>query len=66
MDGRIVVNRAAQRRIIVLNHLEAGALINAAASELLGISKQQLQRLHRAYREQRVAGLVHGNRGRPA
>jgi transposase len=66
MNGRIVVNRAEQRRIIVLNHLEAGALINAAASELLGISKRQLQRLHKAFREEGVAGLVHGNRGRPA
>ena len=60
------MNRAEQRRIIVLNHLEAGALINGAASELLGISKRQLQRLHKAYREEGVAGLVHGNRGRPA
>jgi transposase len=66
MDGRIVLNRAEQRRIIVLSHLESGALINAAASELLGISKRQLQRLHKAYRDEGVAGLVHGNRGRPA
>src|SRR5258706_1898312 len=66
MDGRIVLNKAEQRRIIVLNHLESGALANAAASELLGISKRQLQRLHKAYRDEGVAGLVHGNRGRPA
>jgi transposase len=66
MDGRIVLNRAEQRRIIVLNHLESGALVNAAASELLGISKRQLQRLHKAYRDEGLAGLVHGNRGRPA
>ena len=46
MDGRIVLNRTEQRRIIVLNHLESGALINAEARWLLGISKQQLQRLH--------------------
>ena len=55
-----------QRRLIVLNHLESGALINAQAGELLGISKRQLQRLRKAYGDQGAAGLVHGNRGRPA
>ena len=66
MDGRIVLNRTEQRRIVVLNHLASGALVNAEAAELLGISKRQLQRLRRAYSERGVAGLVHGNRGRAA
>ena len=66
MDGRIVLNRTEQRRIVVLNHLAAGALVNAEAAELLGISKRQLQRLHKAYSEKGVAGLAHGNRGRAA
>jgi len=66
MDGRIVLNRAEQRRVTVLNHLESGALVNAQAGELLGLSKRQLQRLRKAYREEGVAGLVHGNRGRAA
>ena len=66
MDGRIVLNTTEQRRIVVLNHLASGALINAAAAELLGISKRQLQRLHKAYSEKGAAGLAHGNRGRPA
>jgi transposase len=66
MDGRIVLNRTDQRRIVVLNHLASGALVNAEAAQLLGISKRQLQRLHKAYCEKGVAGLVHGNRGRAA
>ncbi len=66
MDGRIVLNRTEQRRVVVLNHLASGALVNAEAAELLGISKRQLQRLHKAYSESGVAGLVHGNRGRAA
>ena len=66
MDGRIVLNRAEQRRIVVLNHLESGALINVQAGALLGLSKRQLQRLRKAYSEEGAAGLVHGNRGRPA
>jgi transposase len=66
MDGRIVLNATEQRRIIVLNHLASGALVNAEAAQLLGISKRQLQRLHRAYSAEGVPGLAHGNRGRPA
>jgi hypothetical protein len=33
MDGTIVLNSAEQRRIIVLNHLSSGALVNAEAAE---------------------------------
>lgn len=51
MDGRIVMNSTEQRRIVVLNHLASGALLNVEAARLLGISKRQLQRLHRAYSE---------------
>jgi hypothetical protein len=40
------LNGTEQRRVIVLNHLESGALVNAEAAELLGISKRQLQRVH--------------------
>lgn len=66
MDGRIVLNSTEQRRIIVLNHLAAGALVNAEAARLLGISVRQLQRLHKVYRQEGVAALAHGNRGRTA
>ena len=66
MRDRIVLNRAEQRRVTVLNHLDSGALVNGEAATLLGISERQVQRLHRAYRERGVAGLAHGNRGRPA
>ena len=66
MRDRIVLNRAEQRRVTVLNHLASGALVNSQAARLLGISVRQLQRLHRAYAAQGVAGLAHGNRGRPA
>src|SRR5713226_1654588 len=66
MRDRIVLNSSEQRRVSVLNHLDSGALVNSEAAQLLGISARQVQRLHRAYSQQGVAGLVHGNRGRPA
>lgn len=57
---------AEQRRVTVLNHLDSGALVNREAAQLLGISGRQVQRLHRVYSQQGVAGLAHGNRGQPA
>jgi transposase len=66
MRDRIVLNRAEQRRVTVLNHLDSGALVNREAAQLLGISVRQVQRLHRAYGRDGVAGLAHGNRGQPA
>jgi hypothetical protein len=48
VDARIIVNRAQQRRIIVLNHLETAALTNAREGEQLGIFKRQLRRWRKA------------------
>ena len=53
-----------QRRLIVLNHLESGALVNAEAARLLDLSGRQLQRMKAAYAELGAAALSHGNRGR--
>jgi len=66
MRDRIVLSRAEQRRVTVLNHLDSGALVNREAAELLGISVRQVQRLHRVYSQHGVAGLAHGNRGQAA
>jgi Winged helix-turn helix len=53
-----------QRRLIVLNHLESGALVNAEAARLLDLSVRQLQRIKAAYSASGAAALSHGNRGR--
>ena len=42
-----MLNRAEQRRVTVLNHLDSGALVNPEAAQLLGISVREVQ-LHRA------------------
>lgn len=62
--GKITLTTAEQRRLIVLNHLEAGALVNAEAAKLLGLSVRQLQRMKAAYADLGAAALSHGNRGR--
>ena len=55
---------AEQRRLIVLNHLNSGAVSLGEAAGLLGLSERQVRRLAAAYQAEGAAGLVHGNRGR--
>ena len=55
---------AGSYRLIVLNHLESGALVNAGAARLLDLSVRQLQRMKAAYADSGAAALSHGNRGR--
>lgn len=65
MQGdRITLTRSEQRRLLVLNHLGSGALVNAQAAGLLGISIRQVRRLRRRYEADGAAALAHGNRGR--
>ncbi len=59
MDARIVLNTTEQRRIVVLNHLAYGALINAAAAEHSGRHDSPSPiRLARWYLLQRFEGSV--------
>jgi transposase len=53
-----------QKRLMVLNQLETKKLTVGEASRLVNLSERQVWRLLAAYREEGVAGLVHGNRGR--
>ena len=62
--GRVTLSEPEQRRLMVLNHLEAGSLSNQEAAVLLGLSVRQVQRKKLAYRQEGVAALAHGNRGR--
>src|SRR5260370_52732 len=62
--GRITLTTSEQRRLIVLNHLESGALVNAEAARLLDLSVRQLQRMKVAYADSGAAALSHGDRGR--
>lgn len=61
---RVVLGQIEQRRLLILNQLQAGVLVNGQAAELLGLSVRQVQRLRRAYEADGAAALVHGNQGR--
>lgn len=60
----ITVDARAQRRLDVLQHLDAGRLTAEQAARMLELSVRQVRRLLASYRSDGVAGLVHGNRGR--
>jgi len=53
-----------QKRLMILNRVEAGGLTYTMAAGLLGLSLRQIKRLRAAYRKEGAAALVHGNRGR--
>jgi transposase len=64
MEDRISLGVPEQRRLLVLNEVEAGLLTVAEGAELLGLSERQLRRVMAAYRRGGAAALEHGNRGR--
>ncbi|MGC2192691.1 MAG: helix-turn-helix domain-containing protein [Candidatus Dormiibacterota bacterium] len=64
MKDKIVLNSAEQRRVLVLNQLEAGVLSPAQAEQLLGLAERQLRRLRARYRQEGAGALAHRNRGR--
>jgi hypothetical protein len=51
-------------RLEVLRDLASGRLTVAAASELLGLERRQVQRLSKAYQEQGATALISKKRGR--
>ena len=63
MNTEVTLNRKEQKRLKVLNEVEAGRMTTRQAAELLGLSVRQVKRLKKAYREKGAAGLAHGNRG---
>lgn len=55
-----------QQRLTILTRWVGGDLSTEAAVRLLGTSERTAWRLRAALREEGIAGLVHGNRGRPS
>ena len=58
------MTQAEQQKVFVMNALLTGSWTMAEAATVLGRSERQVRRLLAAYRDQGVAALVHGNRGR--
>lgn len=64
MKDKITLNPGDQRRVLVLNQLEAGVLSLEQAALLLGVGSRQIRRLRDQYHIEGAQALVHGNRGR--
>ncbi len=64
MEASITLNRAEQKRLIVLNAVLARQSTVAEAAASLGLSQRQVRRVLAAYRREGAAALAHGNRGR--
>jgi len=64
MDTEVTLNIKEQKRLKVLNEVEAGRMTVGQAAEMLGLSVRQVWRLRKAYREKGAVGLAHGNRGK--
>lgn len=67
MDNQeVTLTLKEQKRLHVLNQIEAGEITVEKGAELLGITERHLYRLKASYREHGAKVLAHGNRGRPS
>ena len=64
MNTQVTLTMKEQHKLKLVIDYEAGKVRAQRAAELLGISKRQFRRLVAAYRQQGIAALAHGNRGR--
>ena len=60
----VTLNAEQQREVEILTRLVAGVLDVGTAAELLGVSVRQVRRLRSRFRQDGMAAVVHGNRGR--
>jgi transposase len=64
MKEMVTLNREEQKRLMVLNQVDAGRMIGREVAEVLGLSLRQVRRILAAYRKKGAAALAHANRGR--
>jgi transposase len=60
----IIVNRQEQQRGLVIAKVDRGILSVGEGAAVLGVSARQARRMLATYRQQGIAAVVHGNRGR--
>lgn len=64
MREQVILSMKEQKRLQVINELDAGRVTGQEAAELMGISLRQARRLLAGYRQKGVEAVAHGNRGR--
>jgi transposase len=63
-ETRVTMTIKELKRLQVMHELEAGRITNPEAAEVLGVSKRQVIRWKKTYREKGAVGLAHGHRGK--
>ncbi len=53
-------------KLTIINQLESWKLNRKQASDALGVTARQVDRIRKAVRKKGPSGIVHGNRGRPS
>lgn len=64
MKETVTLTTRDQTRIVILNRILDGQLTAIEAADMLSLSVRQVRRVLAAYREDGVAAVIHGNRGR--
>src|SRR4030042_4834444 len=64
MKEMVILNREEEKRLIVLNQVDAGRMNGREVAEVLGLSLRQVRRILAAYRKEGAVALAHANRGR--
>lgn len=64
MNEKVTLNRKEQKRLKVLNEVIAGHMTGKQAAEMLDLSLRHVRRMLAGYRQEGLAALAHGNRGR--
>ncbi len=60
----LTLNQKEQARLEILNRVLEGRLRASEAAKILGVSERHTWRMLAAYRQEGVAAIAHGNRGR--
>ena len=64
--GSLTMSKKERSRLVVMSRVKEKQMTIKEASELLGISYRQCQRIYKRYIEEGDKGLLHRNRGRPS
>ena len=64
MEEMVILSRKEQKRLMVLNQVEAGKMRGREAAEVSGLSLRHVRRLLAAYRKEGTAAPAQGDRGR--
>lgn len=64
MREQVILSMKEQKRLQVISELDASRVTGREAADLMGVSVRQARRLLAAYRQEGVAAVAHGNRGR--